>query len=77
MGKGKKNKEKAAMAAFPGYSLRTDRYRYTEWDSGAKGVELYDHQSDPQEFTNLAKDPAHAATVKQLSAQLKELVAAK
>jgi arylsulfatase A-like enzyme len=77
MGKGKKNKEKAAMAAFPGYSLRTDHYRYTEWDSGAKGVELYDHQSDPQEFTNLAKDPAHAATVKQLSAQLKELVAAK
>ncbi len=76
MGKGK-NKEKAAMAAFPGYSVRTDRYRYTEWDGGAKGIELYDHQTDPQEFTNLAKDPAHAATVKELSARLKVLVAAK
>ena len=73
-GKGKnKNKVKAAMAAFPGYSLRTDRWRYTEWDGGEKGVELYDHAKDPHEFTNLAKDPAYAATVKELSGQLKEL----
>jgi uncharacterized sulfatase len=83
MGKGKNKKAageqakaKAADNAFPGYSLRTDRYRYTEWDGGQRGVELYDHQADPHEFTNLAKDSAHAATVKELSAKLKELVAA-
>jgi iduronate 2-sulfatase len=82
-GKGKNKKASGgrqlpeASAAFPGYSLRTDRWRYTEWDGGEKGVELYDHQSDPHEFTNLAKDPARAATVKELSAKLKELIAAK
>jgi uncharacterized sulfatase len=69
-------KGKKAGPAFPGYSLRTDRYRYTEWDGGKQGTELYDHQSDPQEFKNLAKDPKHAETVKQLSAKLLELVAA-
>lgn len=70
-------KQKAkAGPAFIGYSLRTDRYRYTEWDEGKQGTELYDHEKDPQEFTNLAKDPQHAATAKQLSAKLHELVAA-
>jgi iduronate 2-sulfatase len=70
-----KQKSKAGPA-FAGYSLRTDRYRYTEWDGGKQGTELYDHQTDPQEFTNLSKDSRHADTVKQLSAKLHELVAA-
>jgi len=65
----------AGGGQFPGYSLRTDRYRYTEWDGGQRGAELYDQQKDPLEYTNLAKDPAHAETVKQLSAKLKELTA--
>ena len=33
---------------FFGYSLRTPRWRYTEWDEGAQGRELYDHDADPQ-----------------------------
>jgi arylsulfatase A-like enzyme len=37
-----------------GYTLRTDRYRYTEWNEGEYGVELYDYENDPMEFTNLA-----------------------
>jgi len=70
-----KQKSKAGPA-FLGYSLRTDRYRYTEWDGGKQGLELYDHENDPHEFTNLAKNPQHADIVKQLSAKLHELVAA-
>ena len=51
-----------------GRSVRTERWRYTEWSPGA---ELYDHDADPREMKNLADDPAHAETVKTLSAALK------
>lgn len=51
---------------FMGYSVRTDRWRYTEWDGGKRGVELYDHQTDPHEFTNLARDPRYAETIAEL-----------
>jgi iduronate 2-sulfatase len=51
---------------FPGRSVRTERWRYTEWDHGKKGTELYDHQNDPREFKNLAADPKFASVVKEL-----------
>ena len=38
-----------------GHTIRTERYRYTEWGDGKHGVELYDYKSDPDEYTNLAK----------------------
>lgn len=54
-----------------GYSLRTPRWRYTEWgEAGRNGRELYDHENDAKELTNLAALPAHAATVQDLSQQL-------
>jgi uncharacterized sulfatase len=37
-----------------GYSLRDERYRYTMWNHGSEGEELYDYQSDPRELKNLA-----------------------
>ena len=55
-----------------GYSVRTDRWRYTEWDGGKAGVELYDYQTDPNEFTNLAKQQKYAATVQELTGLLKK-----
>lgn len=61
---------------FFGYTLRTARWRYTEWDEGREGRELYDHDADPKELTNLAEKPEHAATVAELSAQLRAAVRA-
>ncbi len=58
---------------FPGHSVRTERWRYTEWDFGKKGVELYDHLADPQEQHNLAADPQHAETIKELKESLKAM----
>jgi uncharacterized sulfatase len=37
-----------------GRSVRTDRYRYTEWGGDAKTAELYDHEKDIHEWNNLA-----------------------
>lgn len=53
-----------------GYSIRTARWRYTQWDEGRQGEQLYDMQADPGETTNLAADPRHAETVAQLKAEL-------
>lgn len=60
-----------------GYSLRTERYRYTEWgESGAEGRELYDHQQDSAEMNNLADSAQHQNLVTALAAQLHERIAA-
>ncbi len=59
-------------AGAPGHTVRTERWRYTEWDSGAKGAELYDQDTDPQELRNLAADPKHAEVVAQMKALLKQ-----
>ena len=60
-----------------GYSMRTERYRFTVWvgrndRSRVDAVELYDHQADPQENTNIASVPANAELVKRLMGQWRE-----
>jgi len=56
----------AAQNAFMGYSVRTERWRYTEYDGGKQGAELYDHQRDPRELTNLANEPRYADAVAEM-----------
>ncbi|HEV7348309.1 sulfatase [Telluribacter sp.] len=53
-----------------GYSIRTERWRYTVWQNGQGGEELYDHQNDPREYQNLAASPAHKAIRDELRQQL-------
>ncbi len=55
-----------------GYSARTERWRYTEWDDGEKGAELYDHRNDPGEYRNLAEK----VEFKSVVAQMKKLLSA-
>ncbi|HEX3870227.1 MAG TPA: sulfatase [Pirellulales bacterium] len=58
---------------FHGRSIRTDRWRYTEWKNMAEeivGIELYDHQTDPQENVNVAGDASQEQNVSQLKQQL-------
>ena len=66
----------AALSQYAnGYSLRTSRYRYTEWgEEGAEGNELYDHLSDPEELINLAGKSEHAEWIKDLSAHLRRRI---
>lgn len=60
-----------------GYSLRTARYRYTEWgQDGAGGAELYDRGKDPEELVNLAGKVELKSTRQELSAQLRKRVVA-
>jgi arylsulfatase A-like enzyme len=70
----------AAFSQYPrgkklmGYSMRTDRYRFTVWvgredHSHVDSIELYDHQTDPQENQNIAKAPGNAKLVEQLMRQ--------
>jgi iduronate 2-sulfatase len=51
---------------FPGYSVRTEKWRYTEWDHGKEGAELYDHDNDPGELRNLVADPRQTETIARL-----------
>jgi iduronate 2-sulfatase len=57
-----------------GRSIRTDRWRYTEWAEGDAGVELYDHENDPNEFTNLAADPQFQSVIEELRPRLQSKI---
>lgn len=54
-----------------GRTIRTERWRYTEWNGGTSGVELYDHSVDPGEFINraLSPDAEAQAVMKRLDAR--------
>ena len=79
--------KKAAFSQYPrhsmtdrdkmvmGYSMRTQRFRYTEWKHLKSGKilarELYDHEKDPQENINSIDAPQYAMTIKKLEKMMK------
>lgn len=68
------NQERDALGRKKGFSMRDERYRYTEWRNTTTGEilanELYDLQEDPLETINLAADPINTALIKNLAGKL-------
>jgi arylsulfatase A-like enzyme len=68
--------KRAAFSQYPrgnvmGYSMTTDRFRYTVWvdqkkDNKVVFTELYDHREDPQENENVIDSPLYASEIKRL-----------
>ena len=73
--------KKAAFSQYPrgkvmGYTMRTERYRYTQWQDRESGKvkvrELYDHQRDSQENVNVINNPGYAEDVKELEGVMEQ-----
>jgi iduronate 2-sulfatase len=71
-----KDWKSAAFSQFPrgnnreGYSVRTDKYRYTEWRNKSGFIEareLYDHTNDSAETVSVAGHISYQNIVEQLS----------
>ena len=55
-----------------GRSIRTERYRYTEWgDEAKRGRELYDYDVDPNETVNIVDFPENTELIAHLSERLR------
>jgi len=63
---------KNSKGPIMGRSVRTGRWRYTEWDEGRAGLELYDHDNDPVEMRNLAEEPDYGDVRDGLKALLRQ-----
>jgi arylsulfatase A-like enzyme len=53
---------------FNRHSVRNSKWRYTQYEDGAE--ELYNHETDPMEWTNLAKNPEFIKVKTELAAYL-------
>ncbi|MCB1077830.1 MAG: DUF4976 domain-containing protein, partial [Verrucomicrobiae bacterium] len=61
-----------------GFLLREDKWAYIQYQEDASGgIELFDMEKDPKQYTNLADAPEHQATVQrfkdEMAAKLREV----
>ncbi len=69
-------KEAVFSRYFRGDSVKTDRYRYTEWrgkDGKVYARMLYNHKVDPVENVNISELPRNKELVEKMSNMLREL----
>jgi len=69
-------KEAVYSRYFNGDSVKTDRYRYTQWrrkNGQVYARMLYDHKADPFENTNIAERPENKEVVRKLSNMLEDV----
>jgi arylsulfatase A-like enzyme len=68
-------KRKRSGITYMGRSIRTDRYRYVQWENFDSKVvmsrELFDHKVDMEENVNIADDQINSGLLKDLESQLK------
>lgn len=50
------------------HAVQSERYRFYQYEDGS--TELYDHEKDPNEWTNLATDPSLQTIIRSLRAKL-------
>ena len=54
-----------------GFLLREDKWAYLQYaEDASKGIELFDMEKDPKQYTNLSEQPEHQATVDRFKAKL-------
>ena len=53
------------------HAIKSDRFRYIQYEDG--GEELYDHQSDPNEWTNLANNTDYGSVKDSLKQHLPKI----
>ena len=53
---------------YKNHAVRTERWRYIQYHDGSE--ELYDHDADPNEWTNLAALPDYASVISDLAKHL-------
>jgi arylsulfatase A-like enzyme len=58
--------------SYHNFSVRSRRWRYTLYQNGAE--ELYDHEKDPHEWTNLAEEAEHVDVKRQLRRTLQTML---
>lgn len=55
------------------FLLRTEKWAYIQYDEDAgAGMELFDMEKDPKQYTNLAMDPAYEEVVTEFQQKLKD-----
>ncbi len=65
---------KAAFSVAParkGFLLREDKWAYIQYrEDASAGIELFDTEKDPKQYTNLASDPKYRSIVDKFQLQL-------